>query len=126
MMDREKHTAVNCQSFFLTKLVLPLMSPWVYFLNPERGDLYLQTLDGNKDRWESLVAKYMPEGTPVKTAKAVITDMGGGGGAPGAGSPQVDGKVFFREVRGKIPHEAFNQFLASIKRLNSQQQTREE
>merc|ERR1719230_2489524 len=52
--------------------------------------------------------------------------MGGGGGAPGGGSPQVDGKAFFRQARGKLSNEAFNQFLASIKRLNSQQQTREE
>jgi len=56
--------------------------------------------------------------------------MGGGGmggGPPLAGnSPQIDGKVFFRAARGKLSSEAFNQFLASIKRLNNQQQTREE
>merc|ERR1711953_1449612 len=48
----------------------------------------------------------------------------GGGGPPG--SPQIDGKAFFRTARGKLSSEAFNQFLASIKRLNSQQQTRED
>jgi hypothetical protein len=50
----------------------------------------------------------------------------GGGPPAGANSPQVDGKQFFRQARGKLSSEAFNQFLASIKRLNSQQQTREE
>jgi len=55
------------------------------------------------------------------------TPAGGGGGAGmGAASPQIDGKAFFRQARGKLSSEAFNQFLASIKRLNSQQQTREE
>lgn len=51
---------------------------------------------------------------------------GGGGGAPGAASPVIDGKAFFRQARSRLSHEAFNQFLASIKRLNNQQQTREE
>jgi len=57
---------------------------------------------------------------------------GGGGMMPaappnaGPGSPQIDGKAFFRAARGKLSSEAFNQFLASIKRLNNQQQTREE
>lgn len=54
----------------------------------------------------------------------------GGGVAlePGGGGPQaaVDGKAFFRQARGVLSHEAFNQFLQSIKRLNNQQQTREE
>lgn len=54
--------------------------------------------------------------------------MGGAGGmlAAAGASPQVDGKAFFRQARGKLSSEAFNQFLASIKRLNNQQQTREE
>jgi len=38
----------------------------------------------------------------------------------------IDGKAFFRQARGKLSYEAFNQFLQSIKRLNTQQQTREE
>mmetsp|Transcript_133607 Transcript_133607/g.231225 ORF Transcript_133607/g.231225 Transcript_133607/m.231225 type:complete len:275 (+) Transcript_133607:55-879(+) len=51
--------------------------------------------------------------------------MGGGGGGTGA-APPVDGKAFFRAARSRLSHEAFNQFLASIKRLNNQQQTRED
>eukprot|EP00442_Polarella_glacialis_P004391 CAMPEP_0115159860 /NCGR_PEP_ID=MMETSP0227-20121206/70486_1 /TAXON_ID=89957 /ORGANISM="Polarella glacialis, Strain CCMP 1383" /LENGTH=310 /DNA_ID=CAMNT_0002571697 /DNA_START=111 /DNA_END=1043 /DNA_ORIENTATION=- len=48
-------------------------------------------------------------------------------GAPGgASSPVVDGKQFFRQARNRLSYEAFNLFLASIKRLNNQQQTRED
>mmetsp|Transcript_32592 Transcript_32592/g.59790 ORF Transcript_32592/g.59790 Transcript_32592/m.59790 type:complete len:262 (-) Transcript_32592:90-875(-) len=47
-------------------------------------------------------------------------------GPGGPASPAVDGKAFFRAARSRLSHEAFNQFLASIKRLNNQQQTREE
>jgi len=46
------------------------------------------------------------------------------GAAPG--SPVIDGKQFFRQARSRLSYEAFNMFLASIKRLNNQQQTREE
>jgi len=51
--------------------------------------------------------------------------LGGGGGASN-GSPVVDGKQFFRQARSRLSYEAFNLFLASIKRLNNQQQTRED
>jgi len=53
---------------------------------------------------------------------------GGGGGGAGGQSPEapVDGKAFFRQARGKLAQESFNQFLASIKRLNNQQQTKED
>lgn len=46
----------------------------------------------------------------------------GVGGAAGT----VDGKQFFRQARSRLSYEAFNMFLASIKRLNNGQQTREE
>merc|ERR1712070_1264148 len=51
-----------------------------------------------------------------------------GGGPVAAASPAAptDGKAFFRQARSRLPQESFNQFLASIKRLNNQQQTREE
>lgn len=49
-----------------------------------------------------------------------------GGTAGNTGSPVVDGKQFFRQARSRLSYEAFNLFLASIKRLNNQQQTREE
>mmetsp|Transcript_53158 Transcript_53158/g.137353 ORF Transcript_53158/g.137353 Transcript_53158/m.137353 type:complete len:269 (+) Transcript_53158:117-923(+) len=43
-----------------------------------------------------------------------------------AGGSMVDGKEFFRKARSNLSYEAFNDFLASIKRLNNQQQSREE
>merc|ERR1712003_248554 len=56
--------------------------------------------------------------------------VGLGGPPAGAGvggtSPVIDGKQFFRAARSRLSYEAFNLFLASIKRLNSQAQTREE
>jgi hypothetical protein len=51
---------------------------------------------------------------------------GGMGAEPMAGGSSVDGKAFFRQARSVLSHEAFNNFLQSIKRLNNQQQTREE
>lgn len=60
--------------------------------------------------------------------------MGGGGaiGGPPQAAPDpateapVDGKAFFRQARGRLAQESFNQFLSAIKRLNNQQQSREE
>jgi len=46
--------------------------------------------------------------------------------AAGGAAGTVDGKLFFRQARSRLSYEAFNMFLASIKRLNNQQQTREE
>jgi hypothetical protein len=42
------------------------------------------------------------------------------------GIAQIDGKAFFRQAKNKLTFEKFNEFLACIKRLNSQMQTREE
>jgi len=48
------------------------------------------------------------------------------GGAANAGSPTIDGKAFFRQARSRLSYEAFNLFLASIKRLNNQLQSRDD
>jgi len=52
--------------------------------------------------------------------------QGGGQQSPAAGIAPADGKAFFRQARSRLAQESFNQFLASIKRLNNQQQTRED
>lgn len=44
----------------------------------------------------------------------------------GANQPMIDGKQFFRVARSQLSYEAFNEFLSNIKKLNNQQQTREE
>lgn len=63
--------------------------------------------------------------TPYPAASAIPTEPiaappGGLGGTP------LDGKQFFRQARNSLSYEAFNEFLANIKRLNNQQQSREE
>jgi hypothetical protein len=76
-----------------------------------------------------------PAGRPVSPSPAAGSFGGGaqgyaGGNGAGGGGPspqgQVDGKAFFRAARGRLQTQAFNQFLESIKRLNNQNQTREE
>ncbi|XP_031480318.1 uncharacterized protein At4g15545 isoform X2 [Nymphaea colorata] len=39
---------------------------------------------------------------------------------------RVDGKEFFRQVRGRLSYEQFGAFLANVKELNAHKQTREE
>ncbi|KAL6610200.1 hypothetical protein ACP70R_040169 [Stipagrostis hirtigluma subsp. patula] len=39
---------------------------------------------------------------------------------------QVDGKEFFRQVRNRLSYEQFSAFLANVKELNAQKQTRED
>jgi hypothetical protein len=46
--------------------------------------------------------------------------------SPSPSQAPIDGKAFFRQARGRLSAEAFNQFLSSIKRLNNQQQSRED
>ncbi|KAG6687276.1 hypothetical protein I3843_11G063500 [Carya illinoinensis] len=41
-------------------------------------------------------------------------------------TPRIDGKEFFRQARSRLSYEQFSAFLANIKELNSQKQTREE
>ncbi|XP_019082726.1 PREDICTED: uncharacterized protein At4g15545-like [Camelina sativa] len=41
-------------------------------------------------------------------------------------TPRIDGKEFFRQVRSRLSYEQFKAFLATIKELNAQRQTREE
>ncbi|KAL0348734.1 UNVERIFIED_CONTAM: hypothetical protein Sangu_1101200 [Sesamum angustifolium] len=41
------------------------------------------------------------------------------------GKTRVDGKEFFRLVRNRLSYEQFGAFLANVKELNSQKQTKE-
>ncbi|CAA7062063.1 unnamed protein product [Microthlaspi erraticum] len=41
-------------------------------------------------------------------------------------TPRVDGKWFFRQARSRLSYEQFKAFLANVKELNAQKQTREE
>ncbi|CAK7355466.1 unnamed protein product [Dovyalis caffra] len=41
-------------------------------------------------------------------------------------APRMDGKEFFRQARSRLSYEQFSAFLANIKKLNGQEQSREE
>ncbi|XP_057950069.1 uncharacterized protein At4g15545-like isoform X2 [Malania oleifera] len=43
-----------------------------------------------------------------------------------AHTPRIDGKEFFRQARSRLSYEQFSAFLANIKELNAQKQSREE
>nr|KJB38914.1 hypothetical protein B456_007G336300 [Gossypium raimondii] len=43
-----------------------------------------------------------------------------------ARTPRIDGKEFFRQARSRLSYEQFSAFLANIKELNAQKQTRVE
>ncbi|CAM8988293.1 unnamed protein product [Rhodiola kirilowii] len=43
-----------------------------------------------------------------------------------AGRTRVDGKEFFRQVRSRLSYEQFGAFLANVKELNAQKQTKED
>ncbi|KAJ8542752.1 hypothetical protein K7X08_005275 [Anisodus acutangulus] len=43
-----------------------------------------------------------------------------------AQTPRADGKEFFRQARSRLSYEQFSAFLANIKELNAQKQSREE
>ncbi|GER26915.1 hypothetical protein STAS_02592 [Striga asiatica] len=45
---------------------------------------------------------------------------------PSSRTPRIDGKEFFRQVRSRLSLEQFSSFLANIKELNAQRQSREE
>lgn len=74
----------------------------------------------------------LPSSKAVGDVGAATSDAGHPGqqGCPQADATHaeapVDGRQFFREARSRLSTEAFNLFLASIKRLNNQEQSREE
>ncbi|TYJ12105.1 hypothetical protein E1A91_A11G325500v1 [Gossypium mustelinum] len=46
--------------------------------------------------------------------------------SPPPRTPRIDGKEFFRQARSRLSYEQFSAFLANIKELNAQKQTRAE
>jgi len=71
-------------------------------------------------------APYRTPSPPMAPAPASVPPAAVAPSAGGEGWQPVDGKQFFRKARSNLSYESFNDFLASIKRLNNQQQTREE
>jgi len=58
LMDRTRDNLASAQDFFLGQLVLPLLTPYVDFLEETLAIDYLETLDNNRERWKELVSKH--------------------------------------------------------------------
>ena len=73
-----------------------------------------------------MVGSQVPAGmTPMANNGGASPEVKAGG-SPGAGTPKVDGKEFFRNARSRLGYDDFSQFLQNIKELNAGRQTREE
>lgn len=55
MMDRSKDSAATGQTFFLDKLVRPLLDPYCTFLNVDLAKLFSANVNNNRDKWAELV-----------------------------------------------------------------------
>merc|ERR1719460_2347050 len=61
MMDRSKDSAATGQTFFLDKLVRPLLDPFCTFLHAENSSMKTvlkSNLISNRDKWAELVEKH--------------------------------------------------------------------
>merc|ERR1719487_2103510 len=75
----------------------------------------------------SMGGSLMPGSTPPAGIMGMESSSSGAARAGAPTSPTaIDGKQFFRQARSRLSYEAFNAFLANIKRLNNHQQSREE
>ncbi|CAM8991718.1 unnamed protein product [Rhodiola kirilowii] len=59
------------------------------------------------------------------TSSSTHSSLGSDAGSQ-AGRTRVDGKEFFRQVRSRLSYEQFGAFLANVKELNAQKQTKED
>ncbi|KAF9586951.1 hypothetical protein IFM89_039823 [Coptis chinensis] len=76
-----------------------------------------------KYQYEGRIA-YSPWYTSSQQSSAA-TSPRRGRPLPGS-TPRIDGKEFFRQARSRLSYEQFSAFLANIKELNAQKQSREE
>lgn len=67
MMDRHKDSCAAGQGFFLSKLCMPLLIPYTYFLNSERKDVLTGHVADNIKQWSDLVSKH-----GRRTAKSIV------------------------------------------------------
>jgi len=58
MMNRSKDSAAAGQTFFLDKLVTPMLDPFCTFLNEGLPELLTHNLTNNRDKWAELVKKH--------------------------------------------------------------------
>merc|ERR1719409_323039 len=58
MMDRSKDTLAGGQTFFLEKLVLPLLELYLPLIDEEMGTIFRGNLESNKKHWQDLIEKH--------------------------------------------------------------------
>lgn len=58
MMDRSKDSAATGQTFFLNKLVRPMLDPYLAFLGDDLKNTFNVNLAANRDNWADLVKKH--------------------------------------------------------------------
>jgi len=58
MMDRSKDSAATGQTFFLDKLVTPLLEPFSTFVNETLSEIFHKNLINNRDKWAELVKRH--------------------------------------------------------------------
>lgn len=80
-------------------------------------------INGNDDSCQTLINKLVNSDTP--------NIINGNFNTPCSGNTSIsekntDGRTFFRNARSRLTYEQFNQFLNNIKKLNNNQQSREE
>ncbi|PHJ24506.1 hypothetical protein CSUI_001639 [Cystoisospora suis] len=85
----------------------------------------MSELNGVEDLSTPFLSKFNPTEPPFLSSAShsggtVLTSNSA------SGQKTVDGKIFFRNARSRMSYENFNQFLSNIKKLNNQQQDREE
>ncbi|XP_057994912.1 uncharacterized protein At4g15545-like isoform X2 [Hevea brasiliensis] len=71
------------------------------------------------ERWTTLSSWY-----PSSQQSSAANSPPHGRPLPGC-TPRIDGKEFFRQARSRLSYEQFSAFLANVKELNAQKQTRE-
>jgi len=69
MMDRTKDSAATGQSFFLEKLVSPLLEPFCHFVSADLAKALQDSLSENRERWSKLI-----EVQGKKTARELDSD----------------------------------------------------
>ncbi|KAL1804139.1 hypothetical protein ACET3Z_032786 [Daucus carota] len=129
--DALMQTGQRAISPYITPRLTPTATPKVYSTNgsPRRYSSIEspQTTSGATSPTKSLydgrasLSSWYPSSQQSSAASSPPR-----GRSTTARPPRIDGKEFFRQARSRLSYEQFSAFLANIKELNAQKQTREE
>ncbi|XP_031382965.1 uncharacterized protein At4g15545-like isoform X2 [Punica granatum] len=120
------------QKFSITPYITPRLTP--------TGTPKIISTAGSPRRYSSAGSPQRTSGaaSPIKSGGNVMSSwysssqQSSAANSPPRGrslpgrTPRIDGKEFFRQARTRLSYEQFSAFLANIKELNAQKQTREE